>query len=180
MRLSISKTVARNLLEFVLLFALWGVALEAIAHEWLSPRRMVIAVLILAAAKTAFFGVENIGQLRRAADQNMPYHQFMMLMLMNMWQVIASFAMDYHLLHMLDESSFAVIDARLDGAALVFEFFYFNALNFMFFGYGDITPQTVIAKIMTLTEISLAFVTVIFLLSDFISLKESLRRPPIS
>jgi hypothetical protein len=31
--------------------------------------------------------------------------------------------------------------------------------------------------VMTLTEISLAFVTVIFLLSDFISLKESIRKP---
>ncbi len=47
----------------------------------------------------------------------------------------------------------------------------------MFFGYGDVTPQTVVAKALTLTEITLAFVTVIFLLSDFISLKESIRRP---
>ena len=56
----------------------------------------------------------------------------------------------------------------------MFEFFYYSALNFMFFGYGDITPQTVPAKLLTLTEITLAFVTVIFLLSDFISLKESI------
>lgn len=45
----------------------------------------------------------------------------------------------------------------------------------MFFGYGDITPQSIPAKLLVLTEITLAFVTVIFLLSDFISLKESLR-----
>jgi hypothetical protein len=48
----------------------------------------------------------------------------------------------------------------------------------MFCGYGDITPQTVLAKAVTLSEITLAFVTVIFLLSDFISLKESIRRVP--
>jgi hypothetical protein len=45
----------------------------------------------------------------------------------------------------------------------------------MFFGYGDITPQSIPAKLLTLSEITLAFVTVIFLLSDFISLKDSLR-----
>mgnify|MGYP002778382240 CR=1 FL=1 len=53
--------------------------------------------------------------------------------------------------------------------------FYFSVLNFSFFGYGDITPQTIPAKLATLTEIVLAFLTVIFILSDFISLKDSLR-----
>jgi hypothetical protein len=49
-------------------------------------------------------------------------------------------------------------------------------LNFSFFGFGDIMPQTIPAKIVTLLEVVLAFFTVIFLLSDFISLKDSLRR----
>jgi hypothetical protein len=178
MRHSIAKAVVRNLLEFVLLFALWALGLEAISRAWLSPRGMVAAVLIAAAIKTAFFGIENIGQLRRAAVHNTPYHKFLTLMLMNVWQVIASFALDFHLLHLLNSESFAVINPKLEGAALVFEFFYYSGLNFMFFGYGDITPQTIPAKVMTLTEISLAFVTVIFLLSDFISLKESIRKPP--
>ena len=37
------------------------------------------------------------------------------------------------------------------------------------------TPQTIPAKIVTMMEVILAFFTVIFLLSDFISLKDSLR-----
>jgi hypothetical protein len=178
MRLSVPKVVARNLLEFSLLFVLWGVGREAIGRQWLPRAGLLGLLLATAAAKTAFFGVENIDQLRRASDENMAYHKFLMLVLMNVWQVITSFALDYELLYRLDSRSFAVIDAALESAALVFEFFYFSALNFMFFGYGDITPQTVPAKLMTLTEITLAFITVIFLLSDFISLKESLRRPP--
>jgi hypothetical protein len=178
MQLSVSKAFARNTLEFVLLFAVWEVQREAVARQWLSTPWLIALVLVVAAAKTMFFGIENIGQLRRAADQNTPYHQFLLLMLMNVWQVITSFALDFHLLELLSADSFAVINPELAGAALVFEFFYYSALNFMFFGYGDITPQTIPAKVLTLTEISLAFITVIFLLSDFISLKESLRRPP--
>lgn len=58
----------------------------------------------------------------------------------------------------------------------MFEFGYFSVLNFSFFGYGDITPATIPAKIIVLTEIVLAFLTVIFILSDFISLKESLQK----
>ena len=41
--------------------------------------------------------------------------------------------------------------------------------------FGEIMPQTPPAKIVTLLEVILAFFTVIFLLSDFISLKDSLR-----
>ncbi|HYO23807.1 MAG TPA: ion channel [Lacipirellulaceae bacterium] len=177
MRFSVPKAVARNLLEFAALFALWRAGLAAIERHWLSPAALHTGLLLLAGAKTLFFGIENIGQLRAASANNTPYHKFLLLMLMNVWQVITSFGLDFHLLHLIDRSSFDFIPPDLTPAAHVFEFFYFSALNFMFFGYGDITPQTVPAKVLTLAEISLAFVTVIFLLSDFISLKESLRPP---
>ena len=37
------------------------------------------------------------------------------------------------------------------------------------------TPQTIPAKLITMMEVLLAFFTVIFLLSNFVSLKDSLR-----
>ena len=49
-------------------------------------------------------------------------------------------------------------------------------LNFSFFGYGDITPHHVSSKFVMLLEVVTAFSTVIFLLSDFISMKEAIRR----
>ncbi len=178
MGLSVSKAVARNLLEFALIFAVWGAVYEMIVRAWLPPGALVAVVLATSFAKTVFFGNENIWQLRTASKQNWPYHKFLLLMLMNVWQIITSFGLDYHLLYLLNKGSFDVINPALAGGSLLFEFFYYSALNFMFFGYGDITPQTIPAKVLTLTEITLAFVTVIFLLSDFISLKESLRKPP--
>jgi hypothetical protein len=174
---SVAKAVVRNLLEFAALFALWWCALRAIDQKWASPQQLLVAVLVLATAKMLFFGIENIRQLQHASEKNIPYHKFLLLMLMNVWQVITSFGLDYHLLHSLNDGSFGGINAQFAGASLVFEFFYYSALNFMFFGYGDITPQTIPAKLLTLGEITLAFVTVIFLLSDFISLKESIRTP---
>jgi hypothetical protein len=174
----VTKAFARNLLEFAALFGLWALGREGVDGHWLPARWLIAVVIATMLAKTVFFGIENIGQLRRAANLNTPYHQYLLLMLMNVWQVITSFALDFHLLDRINSASFAVINPELAGAELLFEFFYFSGLNFMFFGYGDVTPQTVPAKLMTLTEISLAFITVIFLLSDFISLKESLRRPP--
>lgn len=172
-----ARFIFRNALEFAVLFLLWEAGREAINRQAASPGGLLVAVLTVAVAKTLFFGIENLRQLKQASDENWAYHRFILLLLVNMTQIVTSFALDFYLLERLNRDSFAVIAEGLEGAELVFEFFYFSALNFMFFGYGDVTPQTIPAKALTLAEIALAFVTVIFLLSDFIALKESLRKP---
>lgn len=170
-------SVVRNTVEFVVLFVVWGGLQMLIRSGWVTTPWLLLIVLAVAWSKTAFFGGENIQQLRDASLRNMPYYRFMLLMLVNMWQIISSFALDYHCLHLINEASFGGINPAFTQPELIFEYFYFSVLNFTFFGYGDITPQTVPAKLLTITEIVLAFVTVIFLLSDFISLKESLYKP---
>ena len=166
----------RNLLEYAGIIAVW-LAFLAI-HQWTGMSNTAASLLALGLcwAKTAFFGAENLRQLLLASVRNMPYHQFMLLMLVNMSQIILSFGLDFHCLHQVNAASFSVEPGVFVGWELVFEYVYFSTLNFTFFGYGDDTPQTVVAKLMTMTEILLAFVTVIFLLSDFISLKESISR----
>jgi hypothetical protein len=97
-------------------------------------------------------------------------------MAINMIQMILSFAFDFHLLYTIDRHSFLGVASEAPFGVALFDFFYLSTLNFSFFGYSEILPQTVVAKIVNLTEIVLAFITVIFLLSDFVSLKESLRK----
>lgn len=172
-----SRLALRNAAEFGVIFALWAGELALIDRQEATPATLAAVVVVVALAKTAFFGVENIRQLRQAAAENIAYHRFLLLMVVNVWQVIVAFGLDFHALARLSPDNFAGVNPSLAGGELVFEYFYYSALNFMFFGYGDVTPQTVVAKGLTLTEITLAFVTVIFLLSDFISLKESIRRP---
>jgi hypothetical protein len=60
----------------------------------------------------------------------------------------------------------------------MFECFYFSVLNFSFFGYGDITPTQVPSKVVMVLEVVTAFSTVIFLLSDFLAMKEAIQRKP--
>ena len=165
----------RNLAEFAAIFALWAGELWLIDRKAASPNQLTAIILVVAFAKTLFFGLENVRQLREATERDVPYHRFLILMVVNFWQIIVAFGLDFHALARLDAGEFDGVRADLTGAALVFEFFYFSALNFMFFGFGDITPQTFVTKLLTLSEITLAFVTVIFVLSDFIGLKESLR-----
>lgn len=166
--------IVRNIIEFLLLILFWAGTQYLITHSLLTSFWLLALILTGAWVKSAFFGGENLQQLWKASTENMPYHRFMLLMLVNMSQIMLSFGLDYHSLHCLNSKSFSSILPELNSMELVFEFFYFSVLNFTFFGYGDITPQTIPAKLLTMTEVILAFVTVIFLLSDFISLKESI------
>jgi Ion channel len=165
----------RNAIEFAVIIAIWFVLQRLIQAGVGKGLQMSLIVLAIAWAKTAFFGAENLQQLLRASNENMPYHRFMVLMLVNMLQIILSFGLDYHCMHTINPGSFSSISMQYSQPELIFEFVYFSSLNFTFFGYGDVTPQTVLAKLLTITEIMLAFVTVIFLLSDFISLEDSIR-----
>ncbi len=173
------RAIVRNLIEYVAIVAIWWLSVQFIQQQRLPTPVLTVLVLIVAWAKTLFFGIENLRQLWEASQQNMAYHRFMILMLVNMSQIILSFGLDYHVLDVLDPQSLGSINPDLSQPELVFECMYFSVLNFTFFGYGDITPQTVPAKLLTMTEILLAFITVIFLLSDFISLKESIAKPRV-
>jgi Ion channel len=170
--------VAYNAAEFVIIIVIWYAMQEMIRHDKIQNSILTLVVLVVAWAKTLFFGVENLQQLWRASTENMAYHRFMALMFVNMLQIVLSFGLDYHCLYTVNAGSFSSISTAYSQPELVFEFVYFSALNFTFFGYGDVTPQTVPAKLLTITEILLAFITVIFLLSDFISMKDSLRTGP--
>lgn len=167
----------RNIAEYLVIVVVWFLTQKMIAAASLSHSWMMLFVLSLAWIKSLFFGGENLRQLWKASRENMPYHRFMLLMLVNMSQIILSFGLDYHCLHVLRPDSFSSIDPAYEYGELVFEFCYYSVLNFTFFGYGDVTPHTIPAKLLTMTEVLLAFVTVIFLLSDFISLKESIASP---
>jgi hypothetical protein len=83
----------RNLIEFAVLFLLWGVAQGLIASGWLGSGWLVAVIVALAWGKTAFFGAENLQELWRASRQHVAYHRFMVLMLVNMSQIITSFAL---------------------------------------------------------------------------------------
>ena len=150
-----------------------AVGLQAVTGQrWLSSHSACWLVAAVAAAKTSFFFIENLQQILQATAKDIPYHKFMALM-----QIILSFGLDYWCLMTANPESVSTFNPAFTQPELMFECLYFSFLNFSFFGYGDATPQTIPAKLVTMMELLLAFFTVIFLLSDFISLKDSLRPP---
>ena len=170
------KTSAREVLE---LFVIIGAAFLVLSlannfgptwNPWLKW-----VVVFLAIAKTGYYFGETLLHLVHATACDLPYHRFLVLMGYNMAEVTLSFAIDFYCLQTLDSGSFAGLDATRGQGVLLFDCFYFSVLNFSFFGYGDILPQTIPAKLVMLLEVVTAFTTVIFLISDFVSMKESMK-----
>lgn len=172
----LSLQAGRQILELVLIAAATACLLAAWRFIPLGPHAVCLLVVGLALAKTAFFLFENLQHILLATSQEIPYHRFLALMGVNMAQITLSFALDYWVLESAEQGSFSGFGPASDATRVFFDCFFYSVLNFSFFGFGDIVPQTIAAKIVTLLEVVLAFFTVIFLLSDFISLKDSLRR----
>lgn len=172
---SITAQIVRQGGEVVVI-VLVGLGLQALwSTHWLSAHAFCLVVLAAAFAKTVFFFVENLQHILMATQDDMPYHRVLGVMGVNMAQITLAFAIDYWCLETAEPSSFSSIDAAWSQSEQLFEFFFFSVLNFSFFGFGDVTPLTIPAKLVTMMEVLLAFFTVIFLLSDFVSLKDSLR-----
>lgn len=162
----------------------WIVLLAAAAGVvWWSDRvspavrpALLVGVAVWAGLKTLYYFAENLRHLQDATTTDLAYHKFVVLLAYNMAQITISYALDFYCLVRIDRGSLNGIDPDIAGGELLFECFYFSVLNFSFFGYGDITPAHVPGKVIMLLEVVTAFSTVIFLLSDFVSMKESMRR----
>jgi len=165
----------RQAVETVVILAVAGIVHEIWRAGLLPPAAVCWLVTALALAKTACFFVENLQHILLATSHEIPYHRFLALMGVNMAQITVSFALDFFLLEAAEAESFNGFVSGLGEPQILFDCLFYSVLNFTFFGFGDITPASIPAKLVTLMEVTLAFFTVIFLLSDFISLKDSLR-----
>jgi hypothetical protein len=164
----------RNLFEFLTLLFLAEVIVLVQDTNWLSPTALYSWIVAFCWLKTGWFVYETSLDLQQVSRKNMPYHHFLRVIGINMIQIVLSFALDFYLLLKVDITCFNGIDPKFTEPELLFECFYLSALNFSYFGYGDVTPANIPAKLVTLTGILLGFMTVIFILSDFVTLKESI------
>jgi hypothetical protein len=170
------KKYQRNLLEFLIIIFIAEAIVIVQNQNWLSNNALYSLIVLVCWLKTAWFIYETSLDLGEATRQNMPYHKFLMIIGINMIQIVISFALDFYNLIKVDINCFDGINPKFSEPELLFECFYLSALNFSYFGYGAVTPANIPAKLVTLTGILLGFMTVIFILSDFITLKESISK----
>ena len=143
-------------------------------HDYFDFRLTIAITLFISILKCAYFIGVSYHKILEVSLKNTAYYEFIIFMALNIFVIIVSFATDFFCLLQVDARSLEGIKPGMSVAAKIFECFYFSVLNFSFFGYGDILPATIPAKIVLMLEASMSFLTVILVLSDFISLKESI------
>ena len=126
--------------------------------------------------KSVFFFIESFQKILQATKNDVAYHKFLIFMAINIALIILSFGIDFLCLYQVEPHSFIGIPDNLNFSRRAFELIYFSVLNFSNFGFGDITPASILSKSIVTIEIVISFVTIIFILSDFVSLKESVSK----
>ena len=132
---------------------------------------IIVGVSLL---KCIYFVSVSYNKILEVSLKNTAYYDFILFMAMNISVIIISFSTDFFCLLQVDPRSITGIDVNWSLFEKGFNCFYFSALNFSFFGYSDILPVSISAKIIMLLETFLSFLAIILVMSDFISLKESI------
>jgi len=171
---SLRATYLSAFTKSIIVIALGFIIFYIDDHDYFDFRLTIAITLFIAVVKCAYFIGVSYQKNLEVSLKNTAYYEFIIFMALNIFVIIVSFATDFFCLLQVDARSLEGIKPSISIAAKMFECFYFSVLNFSFFGYGDILPSTIPAKIVLMLEASMSFLTVILVLSDFISLKESI------
>jgi hypothetical protein len=149
----------------------WGFyTYKVLAGAWLP-----FFIIFFTSLKVAYLLYVVYKKIDEAVHKNLAFHHFLLFMLANMTLAILSFAADFWNSYVINPASFAGINPQFAVYESIFEFIYFSTLTFSYFGYGEILPQVISTKFLVMLEVCLAFLNLIFVLADFIGLRESLR-----
>jgi hypothetical protein len=138
-----------------------------------------VSVISITIFKSLFFVFQNFKKIQENNQEIDFYYKYLIFLGLNIIMVIISFAVDFFVLYEVSKESFIGIPLNYTLAEKGFEFIYFSILNMTNFGFGQVTPATITAKTITSMEVILSFVAIIFVLSDFMSLRDSIinRKP---
>ncbi|HVD98909.1 MAG TPA: hypothetical protein VNB90_11950 [Cytophagaceae bacterium] len=135
-----------------------------------------VTVVIISIIKSIYFMIFNYKKIVEVSKKDLPYYEFLLFIGINVFLIIFSFAIDYSCLYWIEPTSFSNIPAGLSYPRIFFEFSYLSILSYTNFGYAEILAVSGYAKLLVIFEDVIAYSMTIFILADFVSLKESIRK----
>jgi hypothetical protein len=135
-----------------------------------------LILILLAASKSVYFIAHSFRKIEEASVTNLTYNKFLVIILTNILLIVVSFAVDYSCLQEIDPHSFSGFNKDQSVLGLAFDLSYFSILSFTSVAYGDIIPVTKSAKMLTVMEVIVAYITTIIIISNFVQIKESLEK----
>ncbi|MCU0390521.1 MAG: ion channel [Thermoflexibacter sp.] len=144
--------------------------------EYFFPKSIYAEILIplVAFLKIIFFVYQSYNIVIQVIEHNVSYHRFLIITTFNIFFIICSFAVDYASMYHINQNSFEGISPDFSLGEIAFESFYFSVLNYTNFGYGEIIPKTIPSKCLVMMEDLISFLTILYILTDFVTLKQSI------
>ncbi|PJZ54985.1 ion transporter [Leptospira adleri] len=177
--MEIDKFVVRNILKtlveyaVIILFGLGIVYLDEIEFSGIEIKYLIV---LLAGTKSIYFFIKGFRKISELSVMDLKYYEFLVFIAVNISVIIVSFGLDFFCLYRVDPASFSGLPSGAAVFGLLFKFFYFSLMIFTNIGIIKIIPESTEAEVAVIFEAILSFITIIFVLSDFLSLKESLGR----
>ncbi|MBW0434785.1 ion transporter [Leptospira yasudae] len=171
----ILKSIVKTLVEYAVILAL-GFGIVYLDEIRFSSLDIKYIILFLAISKSIYFLFKGFRKISEFSALNVEYYEFLIFIAFNISVIIVSFGLDYFCLFQIDSRSFSGIATELGTSLLLFKFVYFSLMIFTNIGIIKIIPESTTSEILVIVEAMLSFITIIFILSDFLSLKESISR----
>jgi hypothetical protein len=153
-----------------------GVIMYFIEKTNISKTLLYSFIFLLAIVKLSCFLRINYTKLKEFSKINISYFSFLFFVAVNILLMVFSFAIDYFSIYLIDPDSFSGVEDASTVPRQLFKFFYLSFLLFTNMGVANVVPVTMAAECMVMFEAIISFITIIFILSDFVTLKDSLSK----
>ncbi|MCU0428851.1 MAG: hypothetical protein MUF42_02655 [Cytophagaceae bacterium] len=138
--------------------------------DWLNIGFIFLACLI----KVGFIMLRCFRSIVNISHQSVPYHTFLGFIAINIFLVVFTFSIDYFWIFQLNPGSFSGLETAYTPLQQYFKLFYLSLLLFTNMGVANVVPVSIPAEALVMLEAIVSFVTLIFMLSDYLTLRESL------
>ncbi len=157
---------------FIIAFGLLAFYLDEL--EIVNAKLNTIFIVFLSLSKTIFFIQQSLRKIIEVINKNVAYSRFLIFMTVNVFIIIVSFGVDFFCLNQVDPSHFSGLPNQAGQARLIFEFIYLSMLGFNNLGFYDVIPVSIASKSLVMVEILIYYLSIILILSDFVSLRDSI------
>lgn len=161
-------------IKYLAIIVLGGIIVYFDELEIVDPWLNTNFILALSIGKTAAFVVQSLRKIAEVVNKNVAYFRFLIFMMVNVVIIVVSFGIDFFCLYRVDPSHFEGMPEGVSSLRVLFESIYVSMLGFNNLGFYDVVPVSVAAKFLVMIEILIYYFSIIMILSDFISLRDSI------
>jgi hypothetical protein len=166
----------KELIIGFLLVLLFGMVEFFLIDVKASKAVVLTFVFLFSVTKVFYLVIRCFRRIVTISHMDLPYHRFLLFIAANVVLIVVSFSIDYLAVYHLDKTSFSGLEDTTNLVEEYFKLFYLSLLMFTNMGVANVVPIKIPAEILVMFEAIVSFVTLIFILSDYVTLRDSLRR----